>query len=158
MTSAIPATISAVAALWAAAHPTVDVRDGLTLSGDAGAPSDNIFRRVHVGVIPDTDAGTTFNREWASLGAIRITEVFDIPCHLECVSGDEDLVAIRAAAFTLFDSLAAAIAANRTLGGLLQEGAAVLGDGSLILGEDDEGGSVAIRFDVHCQTTVFDTA
>jgi hypothetical protein len=158
MTSSIPATIDALVTLWTTATgSTVDVRDGYTSSGDFGEPTDNIFRRVNVGVVPDTDDGVSFSRAWASNGQFRLTETFDIPCLLECVSGDEDLTSLRDAAFTLLDELAAAVGADYTLGGLVQQGAAVLGNGSLTLASsEEEGGRVGIRFVVHCETHVFD--
>lgn len=155
MASSIPATLNALVALWTAAQPTVMFVDAVTLSGEEGKTvADNIGRRVIVGGDPESDVGVTFDREWAAIGRVRMIESFDIPCHLECVSGDEDATALRTAAFTLLDALSAALAADNTLGGLVAQGAAVLGTGSLTADQDEEGARAAIRFVVHCLTRI----
>jgi hypothetical protein len=155
MASSIPATLDALLALWRAALPSVMFVDVLTLSGDDGrTAADNIARRVIVGGDPENAADLDFDREWAGLGALRMDESYDIPCHLECVSGDEDATALRDAAIDLFDSLSAALAADNTLGGLVQQGAAVLGRGSMRSEQRETGASVQIRFQVHCETRV----
>lgn len=154
MTSAIPGTITALKTLWVAALPGVDVRDGWTLSGDDGTPSGGIKRRVLIGKLPESDDGVTFDRQWAAIGALRLAEDFVIPCWLECVSGDEDLTSLRDAAFTLLDALSAALATDNTLGGRVQQGAAVLGQGVLVPVQRNKGGAVGIRFAVECKTRI----
>lgn len=155
MPTAIPATMTALVTLWdTATGPETDVRSLLTLSGDVGEPNDNIWRRVNVGVIPESDDSISFAREWASIGNLAVAEEFDIPCYLECVSGDEDLGALVTAAFDLLDDLSAALATDNTLGGLVKLGAAVLGNGQLVPAEAESGAAVGIRFAVHCETRI----
>jgi hypothetical protein len=155
MPSAIPATLTALVALWdGATGPEVDVRGLLTLSGDVGSPTDNIWRRVSVGELPETGDSLDFNREWANVGNRRVIEAFDIPCYIECLSGDEDLMPLAAAAFDLFDDLSAALAADNTLGGLVMQGAAILGRGSLSPREVEKGASIGLTFTVHCETRI----
>lgn len=160
MSSSIPTALDRLLALWIAAHPTVMFIDAVTLSGDEGlTPADNIARRVIVGGGPETEGAPEilFDREWAGLGAQRMDESFDIPCHLECASGDEDATALRDAAFDLLDDLTASLAADPTLGGLIDLGAAVFGRGSLTPVQRSKGASVAIRFLVHCETRINQT-
>jgi hypothetical protein len=154
MASSIPATLAALVTLWKTARPDVATVVGLTLSGDGGTPTNNIYSRVYVGHDPEGGDDVTWNREWAGIGTLRIDESFDIPCFLECVSGDDDLLALRNAAFDLLDDLSTALAADITLGGLVQQGAAILGNGRLIPGQQEKGASTAIPFVVHCETRI----
>ncbi len=48
-----------------------------------------------------------------------IVEVGDVRCELACVTGQADLASMRARVFGLFDSLAAAVKADRRLGNVL---------------------------------------
>jgi hypothetical protein len=81
-----------------------------------------------------------------------LDETFNVPCYLECVSGDEDLTALREAAFDLLDALSAALAADTTHLGL--ESAGVLDNGELSLRETEQGGAVGITFLVACESII----
>lgn len=154
MSSAIPTAIDRLLVLWRTAKPAVMFIDATTLSGDEGRTADdNIARRVFVGGGPEGGEEIPFDREWAGLGAMQVHEVFDIPCHLECGSGDEDTTVLRDAGFDLLDDLSAALAGDLDLG-LINMTAAVLGRGALAPVQHKQGATVGIRFLVHCDTTI----
>lgn len=145
MTSAIPAAVSALVEVIAAAVEAVDVFDGPPVAADY--PD-------WIGVAYDPSGGEviTADRTWSQLGAQRFEETFDIVCTLGCDSGDLDGMTQRARAYALLDTVSAAIADDYTLGGAVR--VAHVSDHALVTEVDDQGLSESLRFTVNVQSRI----
>ncbi|MFE0875353.1 hypothetical protein ACFW4X_10795 [Streptomyces smyrnaeus] len=68
-----------------------------------GPPTQNLTKgkRLYVGWSPASDQAADITQSFASAGARRRDEDFSIACYLEVRSGDTDMAAKRASAFTL---------------------------------------------------------
>jgi hypothetical protein len=150
-TSAIPAAIEALVALWttAFADDPVTVVDGPPLNDQTGADY------LYVGWQLGQDVGAEMAQDFASAGARRRDETFDILCQVDCWTGDSDVPARRARAFDVLaaveDSLRAT-SANPTAPNLRN---AVLWShltqGLLVQRNTDQGVAVQIPFRVSCR-------
>lgn len=105
-----------------------------------------------IGYTPDTDT-IEFDREWASLGALKQEEDFALPCSAMVWSGSTDMSVRRNRAFALLDEVAAFLATDRTLGGVLRL-AAINGRGSLGQAQTQSGAAADLRFVIECQTRI----
>lgn len=98
--------------------PSNEIRDPgqyvmVAHNGNPGAPSD-----------------TSFERQWVDLAQTRAREIGLIGCATAVQSGDDDLAAIEPAAFSMFKTVADAIEADRTLGGVVMS-CQIIGGGSV---------------------------
>lgn len=107
---------------------------------------------ICVGYTPDTDT-IAFQRSWAAIGARRQEEDYEIPCSALVWSGGTNMTVRRNLAFDLLDAVAAVLAADPTLGGVLRL-AAINGPGSLGQTQTSAGAAADLRFVVECQTRI----
>lgn len=151
-TSSIPAAIdylvSTVRALPECAPP-VSVHDGFPAG--TGNPA------VAIGVVPNEDGVTARESVHAQLGAQAEYETFSIPVAIESWigGGEEAMKPARDAAFTIFNAINTAVRADRTLGGVLHGGAAILTstrvDQTVTADAAGEGRSCSVMFLVQCK-------
>lgn len=147
MSSTVPAAISAlITILDNALGSDVQVHDGKPETAET--PD-----WVAVAYDPTSETAVEFDREWASIGAQRLEEHYDVLCTLRSGSGDEEIIDRRARAFALLDAVTAAIAEDYSLGGVVRV-AAVLGPGSLDQSENRSGAAAGIRFRVKVEARI----
>lgn len=145
MTSAVPAAVTGLLALLTAALDC-DVHDGPPVT--AATPD-----YVCVGFDPAGGDAVEFTREWVSLGAQRREEEFDVVCVAGTSSGDLSMSARRTRVFDLLDTIEAAVQADLTLGAAVRV-AHVLGSGSLLQDQDEQGATAMVRFRVRCTARI----
>jgi hypothetical protein len=95
--SAVPGAVNALLAILAepSTAAAVDLRDGPpTVNIDAG---DLLF----IGYTPDTDIAVTAQQQFASAGARRRDETFQIGCYAESRSGSDNMAARRARVYEI---------------------------------------------------------
>jgi hypothetical protein len=148
-TSSIPAAIDYLVtqarALPAFAAPVVVCDGWPDQRADAG---------LVVGLTPE-DPDTVGEPFHAEVGAQTQWEVYDIPCLLWARIGGSDMQAARNAAFALFNALDSFLRANRTLGGALHSGTALMTgvriEQSATAAEAGDGRTCKVRFVVRCK-------
>ena len=140
MNNAISGLVATVTALNLAG---VDVYDGPPQQDGASNP-DAVFIGFQTGQL---DA-VTFTRDWATMGAVRSEEHYDVLCELQTFSGDTDIASRRARAFVLLDAIAAAITTDRTLAGAVR--LASISTGNVQPEQTDRGCTVTVPFSVSC--------
>jgi hypothetical protein len=147
--SSIPAAleylVAQVAALPQCRSP-VTVSDGPGARGNDG---------VVIGVTPD-DEGTENDVVYAQLGAQMERETYVIPCEVWTKrSGANAQRDARRAAFVIYNAIVTKVRADRTLGGALHSGAALVTNVVLRQAnspvEVGEGRVCEIRFVVRCE-------
>jgi hypothetical protein len=143
--SAIPGAVNGLLTLLTAALDC-DVHDGPPVT--AATPD-----YVCVGFDPTGDEAVEFDREWASLGAQRREERFDVLCVAGTSSGDLSMLDRRTRVFGLLAAVETAVAADLTLGGAVRD-AQVLGSGSLLQEQDEQGATAMVRFRVTCTSRI----
>lgn len=151
-TSSIPAAIdylvAAVRALPECATP-VTVHDGFPAG--SGNPA------VAIGVVPQEDGATPDDVVYGQLGAQMEREHYDIPCEVVAWvgGGEEATKAARDAAFTIYNAVVTKIRQDRTLGGSLHSGAALVTGMRLDQTSDPqqagEGRACSIKFVIRCE-------
>lgn len=151
-TSSIPAAIdylvAAARSLPEFAAP-VTVHDGFPVG--PGNPA------LAIGVVPNTDGDTPSEVVHAQLGAQMEREFYDIPCEIAAWVGGAEQAAktARDSAFRLFDALVTKVRQDRTLGGALRSGAALVTgvrmDQTATSGDAGAGRSCSITFVVRCE-------
>jgi len=151
-TSSIPSTIdylvAQIAALPECAAPCT-VHDGFPAA--TGNPA------VAIGVVPFEDGNTPNEVVHAQLGAQMEWETYNVPCVVSSWvgGGDEAAKPARDAAFTIYDAIVTKVRADRTLGGSLHSGAAIVTqtrvDQTVTAEEAGEGRSCSIAFVVQCK-------
>ncbi|WP_063735621.1 hypothetical protein [Streptomyces sp. RTd22] len=152
-TSAVPAAVDALLEILRAAPGLADARVV------DGPPSTNLTDRkyVFVGWQPGAEAAVAIEQDFASAGARRRDESFEISCYAETRSGDKDMAVQRAAVFELVaaveDALRATDAAPAapTLGGTVLW--AHLTTGSLTQVQS-EGTVAGLAFTVTCRARI----
>lgn len=151
-TSSIPAAVDYLVAQTRAlpecAAP-VTVHDGYPVgAGQTG---------VAIGVIPNEDGDTPNEVVHGQLGAQMEREYYDIPCEIAAWvgGGEEATKAARDAAFVILDALITRIRQDRTLGGALHSGWAMLTgirmEQTADPEEAGEGRTCSIKFAIHCE-------
>ncbi len=155
--SLVPAVIDALVALSKAAlptlaannavfdgPPTVDLPEQYAAIGyDVGVSGSGVGRPG----LPAVSGG----QEISDLGNNEVGEAFDVHCSVSSYSGDVDTAGQRLAALVLFNAIAGAIAADRSLGGVVPKpGKAVITrfEWYIEQGADMGGTSVSIMFAV----------
>lgn len=106
----VDAAIAALVQMWTAAD--IDTVDGAFVSGEVGD-------RLFVGYDGDPEGefqAADLGSEWAGLGAKARDEEFDIVCAVVTRPGFTSASEARNAAITLFQTAAAALRANPSLG------------------------------------------
>jgi hypothetical protein len=134
----VPAALTALVALAAAALPSVQVFDG--------PPTTDL---------PDTyllvgfaEGGPAVTGQQITEGGGLTEEVYDIACQLSVYSGDTDIATTRGQAAGLFDTLATALAGADKLGGAV--GFADLSGFDWTQDQASEGAVVTVDFTVNC--------
>ena len=151
-TSSIPAVIDylvqQIVALPECAAPCT-VHDGFPVA--TGNPA------VAIGVVPHEDGNTPNDVVHAQLGAQMEWETYNVPCVVSAWvgGGDEASKPARDAAFRVYDAIVTLVRADRTLGGNLHSGAAIVTqtrvDQAASAEQAGEGRSCAIAFVVNCK-------
>lgn len=150
--SSIPAAIDYLVAtvrLLPECGPPVTVHDGFPAG--TGNPA------VAIGVVPHEDGVTARESIHAQLGAQAEYETFNIPVIIESWvgGGEEAMKPARDAAFRIFDAINTAVRADRTLGGALHGGAAILTstrvDQTATAEAAGEGRACSVMFLVNCK-------
>lgn len=104
---------------------------------------------------PDSLSAQAGSQQLLVLGAGRSQEEYDIPCFAYTYRPGPAFKPARDAAIALFDAVAHWIAADHTLGGILQQGRiAEITNVELDQSIDDETGAmciVSLRFTIHCR-------
>lgn len=144
-TSKVPAAIDALVAMFTTAEGLADVtvRDGASVSQ---ARVSEIVSVGYTGTEGENDADAIVSAE--GLGGSPDREQFTIRCAAAALSGATDMPAARARAYELFGAAAAAIAANRTLNGVVMR--AMVGSHSLTQDQTDQGAQAVVTFEVSC--------
>jgi hypothetical protein len=144
--STVPAAVTALGAIWAAALPDVqifayeltdDVQDDYVAVAypDAGDPTGN--------------PGVSGVQDWASLGAGSKSEEYDIRCELSSWAGDGTPADRVARAFAMFAVLQDALRADPGLQGSLGgSGWAKTGSFSVLAGDPEKGPVCTMPFAV----------
>jgi hypothetical protein len=153
-TSRIPAAVDALVALWKAAPGLagVSVLDGPPTVDQSDADY------LYVGYQFGGDAAVEMSQDFASAGARRRDETFDVLCQVDSFTGDTDTSARRGRAFELLaaveDSLRATAAAPTapTLGGAVLW--AHLTQAQLVQRFTDQGVQVGVAFRVSCHARI----
>lgn len=140
MGSTIPAVIDELVRLTAAALPGVQVVDGQPV-----VQVEADFISIAYGEDGEPAAESTRTRN--QMTATPDQESYDVWCIASAWDGDVDMQATRARAYGLVDAIAAAIAADITLGGLVMS--ARLASESLYLDQTTKGAVATVRFFVH---------
>ena len=83
---------------------------------------------------------------------MRGQEAFEVACLLSLGLGNVDMRAVRRQLFTTYDALAAALAADRTLGGAVMQ--AWIGTYDLVPVIDETGEFIDLAFSVACAAVV----
>ncbi len=151
-TSSIPAAIdylvAAVRALPECAAPCT-VHDGFPVG--SGNPA------VAIGIVPHEDGDTPNDVVHAQLGAQMEWEKYEIPCVVEAWvgGGEEAAKPARDAAFTILNAIVTRVRQDRTLGGALHSGAALLTgvrmDQTSAPTQAGEGRTCQVAFVVRCE-------
>lgn len=127
----------------------VDLWTGLNLAGLQvvdGAPYDVTGDFLAVGWDRSDQPSVTWASQHFAAGGQRGRQTLEVSNLLSLSLGDQDLRAVRRQIFTTFDSLDAAVAADRKLGGLALEAWATAGD--MTADVEETGDSVEFRFTV----------
>ncbi|MCX4474814.1 hypothetical protein OOK41_31635 [Micromonospora sp. NBC_01655] len=109
-----------------------------------------------VGVVPFDDGDTANEVVHAQLGAQMERETYEIPCEIAVGvgGGEEAAKAVRDQAFGIFDAFVTEIRRDRTLGGALHSGAALVTrvrmDQTATPEEAGRGRICSIKFAVRC--------
>lgn len=151
-TSSIPAAIDYLVAQTRALPECADpvtVHDGFPAG--SGNPA------VAIGVVPHEAGDTSDEVVHAQLGAQMEREYYDIPCEVVAwVGGGEEAVkTARDAAFTIYNAIVTRVRQDRTLGGALHSGAAIVTTMRMEQTSEPiqagEGRACSIKFAVRCE-------
>jgi hypothetical protein len=151
-TSSIPAAIDYLVAqtrLLPECAAPVTVHDGWPVGTGNSA--------VAIGVVPHVDGSTPDEVVHGQLGAQMEREYYDIPCVISTwVGGGEEAVkASRDQAFTIYNAIISKVRQDRTLGGALHSGWAIVTgmhmDQTVTPQEAGEGRTCSISFVVRCE-------
>lgn len=110
-----------------------------------------------IGVIPNEDGDTPNEVVHAQLGAQMEREFYDIPCEIAAWvgGGEEAAKAARDMAFALFNALVTKVRQDRTLGGALRSGAALVTgvsmDQTATSADAGTGRNCSIKFVIRCE-------
>lgn len=150
--SSIPAAIDylvqQVRALPECAAPC-SVHDGFPTA--TGNPA------VAIGVVPHVDGNTASEVVHAQLGGDMEYETYNVPCVVSAWfgGGDEAAKPARDAAFTVYNAIVTLVRTDRTLGGALHSGWALVTQTAVTQASNaeqaGEGRSCAIAFVVQCR-------
>lgn len=119
----------------------VDVRDGPAIASPSAR---QVLGVGYAGQAEETDVEATVGRD----GLTDEREQFTIRCAVAVLSGDTDVAAARQCAYGLLAAAGAAIARDRTLGGLVLR--AGIGGHSLMQEQTDRGIQATVVFTVDC--------
>ena len=144
--STIPAAITALMSMFAAALPDVAVFD----SDVTGAVPDE-----YVGVAfpdaedPTTSPAVTFEQDWGGIGGAPLREEFEIRCEIATWSGGDTLAARRVRALALFASCQNAVRADHGLqSSISASGSARVSGGQMVTGDSPQGPLCTLNFTV----------
>lgn len=150
-TSSIPDAIDYLVAMARALPECADpasVHDGFPAA--SGNPA------IAIGVVPHENGDTPNDVVHAQLGAQMERETYDIPCEIVSWVGgaDEAVKPARDAAFVIYNAFVTKVRLDRTLGGALHSGAAIVTgmsmDQTIDPQEAGNGRVCSIRFNVRC--------
>lgn len=149
-TSSIPAVIdylvTEIRALPECKAPC-SVHDGFPVG--TGNPA------VAIGVVPHEDGVTAAEVVHAQLGAQMEWETYNVPIVVSAYVGGSDAKPARDKAFTVYNAIVTLVRADRTLGGLLHGGAAIVTstrvDQTTAAEQAGEGRACAVAFLVQCK-------
>lgn len=150
-TSSIPAAVDYLVA-------TARALPGLTAEAVSdGFPVTGANPAFAVGIVPYDDGSTQNEVVHGQLGAQMEREFYDIPCEIAAGGGggEEAAKTARDAAFGVFNAFVTAIRQDRTLGGALHSGAALVTgvrmDQTATPEEAGRGRVCSIKFVVRCE-------
>lgn len=140
MISTVPAALDALVARWVAALPDVQVSDGQPVA------TENDLIAVGFHDVPGEPAvNSTRTRE--QLAAQPDRESYDISCIASTFDGGTEFKPVRDRVYELVNAVAADLADEDTLGGLVMQARVTADD---LIQEQTEAGAVAtVRFTVH---------
>ncbi|MFI1767520.1 hypothetical protein ACH41H_36485 [Streptomyces sp. NPDC020800] len=143
--SKLPDSIDALVQIFTVAEGLngVTIRDGASVSQ---ARITEVVTVAYTGEDGASDAEALVQRE--GLGGNPDREQLTIRCVAAVLTGGTNLKAARARAYELFTAAATAIAADRTLGGVVMS--AMVSAHQLTQGQIDQGAQAAITFTVTC--------
>lgn len=141
--SRLPDALDGLVRIFTAAEglTNVTIRDGASVSQ---ARLTEVLSVGYTGEDDQTDAEATVVTEGAGGNPDR--EQINIRCVAAVAGGSTDLPAVRKRAYEIFGAAASAIAANRTLGGVVMR--AWISTHSLMQGQTDQGAQAAVTFTV----------
>lgn len=151
---AISSVPAAVDYLVAAARALPGMPETLQVSD--GFPAGNGNPAFAIGVVPWDDGDTPNEVVHAQLGAQMERETYEIPCEIAAGvgGGEEAAKTARDQAFAIFNAFVTQIRRDRTLGGALHSGAALVTrvrmDQTAEPGEAGTGRICSIKFVVRC--------
>jgi hypothetical protein len=137
--STVPAVLTDLVARFAAALPDVRVVDGHPIT-----PATDMVAVGFTGESGEPAIESSRSREQASLDPDR--EAYTVTCWAYCLRGDTDPAAVRETVYGWLDTVAAELAADPTLGGLV--GRTQLATETLTQDQTDKGAQAALRFTV----------
>ncbi|MFD0353512.1 hypothetical protein ACFVHW_07145 [Streptomyces sp. NPDC127110] len=154
-TSAVPAAVDALLAILSAAPGLTKVRivDGPP-TNNLAAGGDYLF----VAFQPGADAAVSLTQDFASAGARRRDEDFDVACYIESRAGGTDMAARRRRAFEILAEVETALRATDaaptapTLDGTVQWAHFAAGD--LVQVQQPDGALAALPFTVRCRARI----
>lgn len=142
--SSTPAAIeNLLAAIGAVKDAETGLRDGPRVVADG------INEAITVGYVDDTDeTAVTGSMEYEGLAVAPLRETYSIRCAASVRNGAKDITAARSRAYELLAAVGGALAADKTLGGVVLS--ARIGDMTLSQDQTSRGADVVLAFNVDC--------
>lgn len=116
MSTKVDAVILALVALWDAALPSTEVRDGPQANADAA--NEWLFVGSDGDAPSEGMQAVSANQDWQAFARVK-KENADITCAFVVRDGEADTVAVRARAYSLLGTAEDALRADPTLAGLV---------------------------------------
>jgi hypothetical protein len=147
MASTVNAAISGLLAALAAS----DDLTGVVLHDGPPAVAESLDW-IAVGYQPGSTESVTMTYDWAQIGGQRSEETYDILCSFAAHTGDADMSLRRARAITIRDAIAAAVSADRTLGGAVR--LAYVSEAVMHQEQTSRGAAIGFTFTLSCAARI----